>query len=118
MRGDLDPRGGRFGSLDDGSLDQDEFQVRNGLGIVLEPTQRNLIVIVVVRDHCHVSTVAVPAPTGRKMRMRDEGLRQMCPHEVSAGLVPVGMEECSRKHGGREGQQRHDRDVTAHRDVL
>jgi hypothetical protein len=100
--------------LDDRSLDQDEFQLGNGLGTVLEPTQSNLIVIVVVRDHRHVSTVAVPAPTGRKMRMRDEGLRQMYPLEVSAVLVPVRMEEWSRKHGWHEGQQHHNGDVTAH----
>ena len=118
MSGHLDPKGGQFGSLDDRSLDQDELQMRNGLGMVLEPNQRNLIVIIVVRDHPHGSTVAVPAPTGRKMSMRDECLRQMCPHEVSAGLVSVGMEECSREHGGREGQQRQDRDVAAHWYVL
>ena len=104
MYWDIGPACNRFGSGKDQNFDQNEFQARRRMRIVLEPVERDRIVVVRAGRHHDTSAVTAPAHTRRQMRMGNESLCPMRLYEVIRVLVAVQMQEWGRKHGRRQSR--------------
>ena len=90
----------RFGSGDETGFDQNEFQAGRRVRIILEPVQKDRIVIVHGGGYDDRSAVSDPALASREMCVRTESLGPVGRCEVMAVLVPVQMQEGRREHSG------------------
>ncbi len=100
----IGPAGSRFGNGKDQDFDQNEFQARSRMRIVLEPVEKNRIVVVRTGRHYDTSAVAAPVCPSRQMCVRNESLCPMHLYEVIRVLVAVEVQEWGRRHGRRQSQ--------------
>ncbi len=72
--------------------------------IVLEPVEKNRIVVIPAGRYDGSPLMARSTPGGREMRVRNEGSSPVRAYEVIRVLVAVEVQERGRKHGRPQSQ--------------